>query len=226
MKHLTVLGAAMVLSTALAAPASAAVTVLTFDTGCEQNDPCVSGDFFAQSYGDSAEIGLSHRALDGAGAGSVVETGLRNYDLGYGDLVGVAWSNAFSSVGEITFDVLQPDISLSLLSLDTAGWFGDYETAFRIYDLSYNLLYDSGVLTTPYGADHLWVDLQGVTSTSGLRLQWEDAYLVAIDNLAFSVGNPALKVGCIGLLAVAHTGDRALQALQGVEVEDRSLMPR
>src|SRR5690606_10029537 len=126
----------------------------------------------------------SYSVLDAPGAGTLIDYPVY-WDTGYGDLSDVIWAHT-TGVAEIAHSVLQPDLSISLLSLDTAGWAGDYETAFRIYDLSYNLLFDTGALTAP-GVGLLSLDLQGIASTSGLRLQWDETWGVAIDNLAFSV---------------------------------------
>jgi hypothetical protein len=173
-----------------ASSAQAATFVLDFgNTNC--GGRCGNGSLFSQSYGDRPGLDVSYRSLTAPGGSTVTNQGVRYWDALYGDLTGVAWgsNSAASGVPEITFE-LTGSGTIRLNSLDYAGWpTTPRATSFRIYDLSYNLLFNSGAVTAP-GTGHNTISFN-TGNTSGLRLQWgPDGYNAGIDNLSFSLDEP------------------------------------
>jgi PEP-CTERM motif len=166
---------------------SAQATVLDFaNTNCATT--CSNFAFFLQSYGDQAGLDVSYQSLSAPGASSVDYVGLKYWQSSYGDLQDVAWggNNDSNGVPEITFTLTAPG-TITLNGLDYAGWPAtDRPTDFRIYDLSYNLLFSSGALTAP-GTGHSSITF-GTSSTTGLRLQWgPNGFNAGIDNLDFTL---------------------------------------
>ncbi len=171
-------------------PASAATFVLDFgNTNCAGG--CSDGGTFLQTYGDQAGLDVSYQSMDGPGNSTVGYQGLRYWGGSYGNLSGVAWGGtAFNSgVPEITFTLTQPG-TIRLNSLQYAGWPNTSRpTEFRIYDLNYNLLFNSGAVSAP-GTGNSTIALN-TGNSSGLRLQWgPDGFNAGIDNLSFSLNEP------------------------------------
>ncbi len=186
---------------AMTLPASAATTVLTFPTTSCANlsGPVICGNnsTLSQLYGDQAGLDVSYRSLflpgDPASPGNGVnQTSLYWYNTGYGDLTGVLYGTAGLTVAEeITFALTTPGNIITLNSLDFAGYNGNRNTSFRIYDLAYNLLYNSGAVVAP-GTGHSSLSFN-VSNGTGLRLQYgPDGFNTGIDNISFSI-NPAVN---------------------------------
>ncbi len=174
----------------LSGPASAATFVLDFgNTNCAGG--CTDGGTFVQTYGDQTGLDVSYQSLNGPGNSTVGYQGLRYWNANYGNLNGVAWGGTSSNSGvpEITFTLTQPG-TIRLNSLQYAGWPNtNRSTGFRIYDLNYNLLFNSGALSAPGNGNNLITFNTG--NNSGLRLQWgPDGYNAGIDNLSFSLNEP------------------------------------
>ncbi len=185
--HLALTALAAV-TAAVATPASAATFVLDFGTSA-CTTTCVNESFFSQSYGDQSNLDVSHRTASAAGNSSTLAPGLQYWNNEYGNLSGVAWGglSATQGVGEITLKMTGIG-SVALNSLDFAGFRGPSLTAFRVYDLAYNLLYSSGPLAAP-GTGHSTFNFPSLVSNSGLILQFgTDAYTAGIDNLTFTTG--------------------------------------
>ena len=188
--HKMLPAAALVFAGMAAAPAHAVTTVLDFGpSSCAGG--CSNNSNFDQSYGDQAGLDISYRWLTGQGNSSVSSNALNYWDQ-YGSLQGVAWGGTSSGFGvpEITFLLTQPGTStLTLNGLDYAGYASiNRPTSFRVYDLDYNLLFNSGNVVAPgIGSQSIAF---GTSSVSGLRLQWgPDGYDAGIDNLSFSLSN-------------------------------------
>jgi hypothetical protein len=114
--------------------------------------------------------------------------GLRYWDIGYGDLEGVAWGGTSDSNGvpEIEFRLTTPGKSITLNSFDYGGYQANWASSVRVYDLDYNLLFEDDDVIFPF--DGHGTQLLGITSFTGLRLQWgPSGYNAGIDNLSFDV---------------------------------------
>jgi hypothetical protein len=178
------------LAFAAIAPANAATVVLDFaSSNCTSGTS--NGCVFNQTYGDQPGLDISYRSMNGVGNSTVTRQGLQYWDSQYGNLTGVAWggSSATFGVPEITFTLTQPG-SIRLNSLQYAGWpTSNRPTSFRVYDLNYVELFNSGAVTAPGQGNSTLTFNTG--NTSGLRLQWgPDGYNVGIDNLSFSLNEP------------------------------------
>lgn len=174
--------AALALVAVMAAPASAA-TVLTFD-GFSNSDTI-------QSVGSvPGLLNVSYRSINPDN--TVNSPGIFSWNGGYGDLTNVIWaaenggSSSFGGAGEITFTLTNPG-TFTLNSIDFAGFAGQStNTTFRVYDLGYNLLSDSGSISAP-GIGHA-TQVFGNSSTSGLILRFgPDSIYTGFDNLSFTV---------------------------------------
>ena len=175
--------------------------VLTFDAlNCVTPSICAAVNGygpFLQSYGDVAGVvDVSYRALSGWGNAAVIDANLNYFGAGYGALQGVAWggtdankTNNVPQYGEITIRDLAGS-GLNLKGLDTAGWNAlDIDITFRVYDLSYNLIYDSSSVAPAIGSKTLDISVASSSGPNGLILQWgPDSYYAGIDNLSFSIG--------------------------------------
>jgi hypothetical protein len=173
-----------------ATSAHAANFVLDFgNTNC--SGTCTDGSVFSQTYGDQPGLDISYRSMNAPGGSTVGYQGLQYWNANYGDLNGVVWggTSATTGVPEITF-ALTGSGTIRLNSLDYAGWpNASRPTSFRIYDLSYNLLFNSGTVLAP-GTGHSTIAFN-TGNTSGLRLQWgPDGFNGGIDNLSFSLNEP------------------------------------
>jgi PEP-CTERM motif len=184
------LGAAAI---AMAAPATAATT-LNFDTGsCASL--CTDGADVAQSYGDQAGVlDISYRWLTGTGNGATLLSSLQYWSSGYGDLTGVAYGGADSRSGASAEIKLQTigNNSITLNSLDYAGYANTTGGAFRVYDLAYNLLFSNSLASSSASSGHTTLSFPVLTSTSGLILQYGDDWNVGVDNLTFTTAASAV----------------------------------
>ncbi len=185
---------------AMTTPVSAATTVLTFPSSACQNFfvpvPCSNNLFISQQYGDQAGLDVSYRSVYQPGnpadpGNAVYQNDVYYYNTGYGDLSGVLYgTNGLTAANEITFSLTSPGSIITLNSLDFAGYAFDQNTSFRIYDLAYNLLFNSGTVVAPV-TGHSSMAFN-ISSLTGLRLQYgPDGYNTGIDNIAFSI-DPAV----------------------------------
>lgn len=153
---------------------SASATVLTFDNGNWGDD-----------YGDGAGIDVQYSSR--STWGNPADYGyVWSWDYGYGDLVDVLYSDA-AVVAQVGFHVSGPGKTVTLNSFDIAQWDRNgYNTQYKVFDLSYNLLFDSGeFLPDVMTHDSLSV---GLSSTTGLILQfWTNYGWTGIDNISFTV---------------------------------------
>jgi hypothetical protein len=180
------LAVASALTLAAATPASAA-TVLTFDG--------FTNGATVQSVGSVPGLNVSYRSILGTGnAGTFTTPGIFSWDLGYGSLSNVIWaatsggSGSFAGAGEITFNLTQPG-TFTLNSIDYAAYGADSTTSFRVYDLGYNKLFDTGAITAP--GSGFATQTFGTTSTTGLILQFgPDSIYTGFDNLSFTASVP------------------------------------
>lgn len=171
-----------------AVPAHAADQLLDFSGNiCDTpGGVCSDGVDISQSYGDSATVDVQYRSVNAPGASSQQYGTLSYWGGGYGDLQGVVWGsdNDLSGVPEIRFVASGGEL-VTLNSFDMAGWFDDYRSSARVYDLAYNLLFDTGAITAP-GQGHLSF-APGVSNAGGLILQWgPSGYNAGLDNISFS----------------------------------------
>lgn len=180
---------ALVSGMALAAtPALAADQLLDFSGNvCDTpGGVCSDGAGISQSYGDSSTVDVQYRSLSGQGNSSEDYSGLSYWNGGYGDLSDVIWggNGDLSGVPEIRF-VASGGQLVTLNSFDMAGWYGDYRSSARVYDLAYNLLFDTGAVLAP-SQGHLSFT-PGVSNAGGLILQWgPSGYNAGLDNISFS----------------------------------------
>lgn len=183
---------ALAAATALAAvPAHAADQLLDFSGNicAPPGGACSDGIDVSQSYGDSATVDVQYRSMSAPGNSSVDYNSLSYWNANYGDLQGVVWggNDDSSGVPEIRFVAAGGEL-VTLNSFDMAGWFGDYRSSARVYDLAYNLLFDTGAITAP-GQGHLSF-APGVSNVGGLILQWgPSGYNAGLDNISFSYKN-------------------------------------
>lgn len=175
------IGAAMALATA---PATATTTVLDF-SGDICGGPCANGLNIDGDYGSVTGTSLTWATRATPGDSVVSADFVRWWDASYGSLRGIAYSGSAGTVGEVTFSV-GDGFELTLDSLDGAGWPNvDRSVGVRVYDLGYNILFDS-TETFP-GQGFITVNF-GISSTTGLILQWgPDSFNGGIDNLTFTV---------------------------------------
>ncbi len=128
-----------------------------------------------------AGLKVTWRALDGQGDANEVTPHILAGRIS-GDPIDLppygsdpAQTNGFapfeSLVGEARFELTGVG-SISLVSIDTVVFdrFQGYSSSFRVYDLDYGLIFDSGQVDLPE-FDFATIALSG-TSTSGLILQW------------------------------------------------------
>jgi hypothetical protein len=183
------LAAGMLAATGLASQASATVHTLTFDASDACATTCVNYSYLTQGYGSEPGLDIHYRSLSAAGNGPVITDDMHYWNLNYGDLVDVAWADGGDccAVADITFTV-HPGYSFQLLDMDTASWPNtDRTTDFRLYDLSYNLIGDTGQFTAP-GNGHQIVTCSGCVTTTGYVLQFgPDAYNTGVDNIRFDL---------------------------------------
>lgn len=173
----------------IAAPASAATTVLTFDppAACAPAT-CGARVPISQLYGDQTGVNLSYAVAEGFGSTRSANGGYIAYTESYkttGDRGATGDFRTFNDVAEIRFDVAV-GFTLTLDSLFAATVFnGTLENVeFRVYDLAFNPLSSRTSNLPQFGGKTIQF---GDTSTSGLILQFNRFGSFAIDNLTFSV---------------------------------------
>jgi hypothetical protein len=162
----------------LSCPSAFGDIILVFD-GLGLTD----GDPIPQSYGDTLQVDVSYRGLDGFG-NAVEISNLAFWTTGYGSLTNVVWGLGSPLVGEIRFDSLNP-VLLTLNSFDAADWDGSAnDQTFRVYDGNYILLFE----LTDFDVDHVsHSTITPYVSATSLILQWDYPYGVALDNVWVSV---------------------------------------
>lgn len=165
----------------LAMPATAAVNTLDF-SGNICGGSCGFDDPINQSYGSTAGLSVTWRSLSERGdAGTVTEFVRAGRYSGDPDEIPpfgpdgsqtAAFADFGSVVGEARFELTGAG-SITLQSIDTIVYdrFAGRASVFRVYDLDYNVLFDSGEVAL-LETDWTMVSLGGVSSTSGLILQW------------------------------------------------------
>lgn len=205
--------AAAFMATAMPLSASAATYILDFNaSGGNCPGVCTNSEPFFQTMGDVAGVvDVSHRSLTGIGNSPVKEDFLKFYATEYGDLNGIAFGGIIRqtepSVPEIMFRALGTE-GITLHGLQAGGWRSSHATEFRVYDLSYNLLFSSGAVTAPQ-LGHIDVSLGDIFNQTGLILQFGPTGLnTGIDNVRFSVGSigTAVPESATWLLMIAGFG--------------------
>lgn len=171
-----------------ATPALAADELLDFQGNvCDApGGVCSDGVNISQSYGDSSSVDVQYSTRSGPGNTSATDNNLYYWSGGYGDLTDVIWGsdNDLTGSPEIRF-IASAGQLITLNSFDMAGWFGHYRSSARVYDLAYNLLFDTGAVFAP-SQGHLTF-APGVSNAGGLILQWgPSGYNAGLDNISFS----------------------------------------
>jgi hypothetical protein len=183
---------------ALLAALSAQAAVLDFDyttqaittgssSGIGALNPVGNGGWYSQSYGDVAglvDVTYSYFAPGSSTAGS----SLASWATGYDDLVYVAWSGSFQSVGDRA-QVSLASVGGSRVTLDGfdlgiwSGGRGLPETV-KVYEIGNA----TPVFTQQFSENsnlHHTFNL-GLQSTSGFVIEWSSPWWVAIDNISSS----------------------------------------
>jgi hypothetical protein len=167
-------------------PAAATTTVLDFSGNiCNTvGNACGNGTPILNSYGSTGDVSVAWRSVNAPGNGTTNANNVFYWSLNYADLVGVAYSG--SATGEAKFTIA-PGKTLSLDSVDVGGWPNVVRTSsVRIYDLGWNILFDTGSIIFP-GTTAATINM-GISSTTGLIFQWgPDSFNGGIDNLTFTV---------------------------------------
>jgi hypothetical protein len=201
--HRALLAAGLV----LAAPAQAATTTLDF-SGNICSGPCAFDDPIDQGYGSTAGLTVTWRSLDGRGdAGAVTQfvragrySGNPDEIPPFGPEPGqtVAYADFGSIVGEARFELTGTG-TITLQSIDTIVYdrFAGRSSVFRVYDLAYNELFDSGEIPL-LETDWTMVSLGGISSTSGLILQWGGVF--DSGDASQASGYPGADQGITGLV--------------------------
>ena len=164
--------------------------------------PLNPGDPIPQDYGDTAEVDVSHRQLDGFGStGTVIEATLGYWTSGYGNLNNVAYglTAGASKVGEFRLDAIAGS-TVTLDSFDAGDFRPDLTgiQEFKVYDGSWNLIFSQSLDVSDATHDTL---TPSVTSSS-LIVQWGYPYHIGVDNVAFTV-NAAPEPSCAALVIFA-----------------------
>jgi hypothetical protein len=183
-------GAAFVLAMAAGATsAQAAINTLDFSgniCGSTGDAACSGYAAIGQSYGDTAQVDVSYRAVN-ATSGALHSSSLQYWDDNYGDLHGVVWGGDGSTFSEIAFKPTA-GYEVSLLDFDFATYLnrhndvpikilsGDGTTT--IYDLT---------LTTDWPT-HNSLTVNSAYFADGIILRWgPNGYDVGLDNIRFDV---------------------------------------
>jgi hypothetical protein len=196
----------------LALPAEAATTVLDFSgniCGATGDQACGNGSIIGQFYGSSAEASVLWRALSNPGNSPALGNNVNYWGPDYADLVDVAYSSVTGEAGIFA----GAGKTVTLDSVDVGGWPNTARnSSVRVYDLNYNVLYDSGLIQFP-GTTSATLTI-GVSSAIGLIFQWgPDSFNGGIDNLTFTVrdsgpvipepGTWAMMIAGFGLVGAA-----------------------
>jgi hypothetical protein len=193
------------------APPAMAV-VLTFDgavchDGSGTPQLCQNGNFLLQSYGDTAEVDVSHRSVVAPGNTAELVPSIKVWGPNWGDLTAASYGGG---VPEITL-IAAAGYEVSLLALDLAAYAGgSYNAGLSVYSLDYGTTYFSSNAAIP-AATHLGLNPE-TAFVSGLRIQWgPHGGNVGLDNLNFVVRRSAavpepltpwlLVVGLLGIAA-------------------------
>ncbi len=169
-------------------------------------------DVIANSYGDTANVDVTHDIRLGLG-----NTASSNSPLfwltGYGDLTDVFWGGNFDfsgEFGELRLDSLTAS-PVTLNSFDLAGWIGDRSLIdIAVYDGSYNLLWSADDQFIPGDAlPGEFASFSPNVSANSIILQWENPWGVAIDNISFSAVPEPTALGILGLATTFLVGFRS-----------------
>lgn len=184
-------------------PSAAASFLLDFDSGLVS---MFDGVPISQAYGDGPSHDVVYNSRVSAGNTAPLPEQVLFWDSGYGDLVAVSycgWCDELTGVGEIAILPL-PGHVVTLASFDLAGYLGDFDSQFTIYDAAYGVLFSSGAITVQGDVGGHSSFTPDLTSSSGIILQWgPDAYDTGIDNVAFDVSPSAPVPEPASLLLVA-----------------------
>jgi hypothetical protein len=163
-------------------------TCAAASTGIGPNIDCNNFSYINQSYGDTANVDVTYRDL--------IRTGeaLRWWNVGYNDLVGVAWGGTSDAPGASWSRIELRPLNGSVLTLNGfslgAYSFTTRNSNVRVLELdTNNVLTDYGTLAIGFGATTHTDFLPADASSNGIAIEWRDsAYNVGIDNINFSVG--------------------------------------
>ncbi|MFW2831328.1 PEPxxWA-CTERM sorting domain-containing protein [Sphingomonas sp. ID0503] len=188
MRNFVLFGLAAALALGVTASAGAVTTVIDINSGSCDDGTCSDYEALSQSLGDSAIVDVSHRSLTLGGA--VYEQSLKYWNVGYGDLTGIAWGGADQANyrGQWTFTPIA-GYEISLISFEA----GCYQNRASCQTVSYSVTdgagaaVTNGTQSTAYPG-HATVALDTLYSSNGLVLTWgPDSYDVGLDKLTFDV---------------------------------------
>jgi hypothetical protein len=186
--------------------------VLTFDGPCTDGTSvlvCSNSVRFDQSLGDTALVDVSTWANYPVGNPLVAgaSEGMLYWTTGYSTLTNVAWG-ALGSTAAVLLDLTPGGASVTLNSLDIAGYGFSTPTTIDVYDTS-NLVSPVYSFAGSVGAAQTLSI--GTSSPNGLLIKFgPDAYYAAIDNVDFSVtavpepASMALALAGIGVVGLAR----------------------
>lgn len=179
-----------------AAPASAAVTVLTFEGNICGGLACVSENPIDASYGDGTGVDVQYRSAENA-TGVTVEPFLRFWSTNYGDLVGVAYANPPGSVfGEIVLQAAT-GYEIALVGYDIATYLGRVSTVPVAIESLGGASISIGVVATNWPT-HASFSVNSDYFTDGIRLRFgPDSWNTGIDNITFDVRAISHDVGVV-----------------------------
>jgi hypothetical protein len=191
----------------------AGAAVLTFTDVAASN-----GDSIPQDYGDIPAV------LDIIYTSAASDPDIRDlsfWDTGYAGLTDVAFGNRFQpDIAEIFFDPA-PGFSVTLNSFDLGSWLGaNRTTEWSILSGDGVTLAESGAI--PIGNSPLSVVLGGLTSGSGIRLQWgPENYYVGIDNIDFGINGSIAAIPLPAAAGFLFTGLAMLAGMWGAKGRSR-----
>lgn len=199
------------------AAATVKAEVLTFDGNiCGGGQACVAFSLIDKSYGDIAGVvDVQYLNLQGSSPPGLDQ--LRFWDIGYNDLVNVAWTDSSDadSRAEIFIQPLNGG-TVTLNSFDLGAFFHTQRAnPFTVLDGANNVLFDSGGdVLIGVGDVHNHFSFSGLTSAAGIRIQWgPSAFNNGIDNVDFTVSAVPLPPAVVllggGLLALLGRRRRA-----------------
>ncbi len=170
---------------------SAFASTITLDF---TTSPSLEAALDDNTYGDSAIVDLSYRAIDANSFGDVATTGgVSGWGSGYGDLDGALWGEPNPSHAEIRIDTIDPMATVTIDSFDMGGWLSDEVAEWYIYDISWNLV-SSGTGIAPNTNARLSVTPSS-SATGGIIFQWgNDAWDVGVENFTFTVSGQSISV--------------------------------
>lgn len=178
--------AAIALAAVFGGPAAASTTIDFSNTGCSANGSLAC--LIPQTYGDTADVDVSYRAIDKA-TGNTVGLGLFEFGS-YGDLTDVVYggSDMTHFIGEITLTAKEGR-TLSLQSFDFATFAGhSIGVPIIVTDLTGRTLLSGGFPTLPPTHNSLTLNTDYL---SGVVIRWgPDSYNVGLDNITYDIRGP------------------------------------